>query len=282
MKYECHGHIAADGVSYARAMARHANGADEASLRASLAAVAARGVTYYRDGGDKLGVSEYAKKLAPEYGIEYRTPLFILHKKGFYGQLYGIAYGDMREYASIVRTLPARGADFVKITVSGMLDFAGDGGVLGDATERGELAELVNIAHGEGLRVMAHCNGAENIKNALRSGVDSLEHGFWADREAVDLLCETGAVWVPTCAAVSNLVGEGRYGDAALTAILNRHGDMLRYAAARGALIASGSDCGAYRVLQGVGTDDEYAALRRLDIDPQRGNEAVATRFVRG
>jgi len=79
---------------------------------------------------------------------------------------------------------------------------------------------------------------------------------------------------------VSNLVGEGRYGDATLTAILRHHGEMLRYAAERGALIASGSDCGAYRVLQGVGTDDEYAALRRLSIDPQRGNEAVAMRFL--
>ena len=34
------------------------------------------GIVFVRDGGDTLGVSERARRLAPEYGIDYRTPVF--------------------------------------------------------------------------------------------------------------------------------------------------------------------------------------------------------------
>ncbi len=48
-----------------------------------------------------------------------------------------------------------------------------------------------------------------------------------------------------------------------------------------GAKIASGSDCGAVNVLQGKGTDDEYAEIYRLGIDPKEGNSAVSDLFKR-
>lgn len=279
MIYECHGHIIADGVSYAGAMERHINGVDTRYVRDNLKTAAAQGVGFYRDGGDKYYVSQYAKSVAAEYGIDYRTPICIIHKNGYYGHMYGFGYGDLREYRALVADVKARGADFIKIAVSGMLDFASDGGVIGEALCPTELRELTRIAHGEGFRVMAHVNGEANIKNALDAGVDSVEHGFWADRECVELMRETGAVWVPTCVTVKNIIGAGRYDDAVLSAILRHHEQMLRYARDIGALVASGSDCGAFGVYQGTGTADECAELLSLGISPDAGNAAIAARF---
>jgi hypothetical protein len=106
-----------------------------------------------------------------------------------------------------------------------------------------------------------------------------VEHGFWADREAVNLMAELGIVWVPTIVAATNAIGSGRFNDAALQAIAAHHAAMLRYGDSVGVLLASGSDCGAYNVPHGAGTDDEYDALEKLGINPERGNAAIAERF---
>jgi hypothetical protein len=279
--YECHGHIIADGISYAGAMERHKNGVDESLVRDNLRTAAAWGVGFYRDGGDKYYASQFAKSVAAEYGIDYRTPICIIHKNGYYGHMYGFGYDNIREYRALVADVKKRGADFIKLAVSGMLDFAGDGGVIGPSVPTDELRELTNIAHGEGFRVMAHVNGAENIKNALLCGVDSVEHGFWADNECAAMLRDTGAVWVPTCVTVKNIIGCGRYDDTVLTSILRHHESALKYASGLGVLIASGSDCGAYRVYHGAGTDDECAELSSLGVSTDAGNAAIAERFRR-
>lgn len=46
-----------------------------------------QGIHFVRDGGDALGVSRRAKELAPEYGIDYRTPIFAIHKMVIMGKL---------------------------------------------------------------------------------------------------------------------------------------------------------------------------------------------------
>ncbi|MDR1064890.1 MAG: amidohydrolase family protein [Oscillospiraceae bacterium] len=277
----------ADGVSYAAAAARHAAHPDELSVRSALSALREHGVKFFRDGGDKFGVSLLAKKLAPEYGIDYRTPDFIIHRAGYYGELYGKAYGDMKQARELILAAKRRGADFIKIAVSGMLDFSTDGSVIGNAISRGETAELVRISSGEGLRVMAHCNGAENIKNALEAGISSLEHGFWIDREGADMLAETGIIWTPTLSPVANLLDPARaarqrsFSEKALRAVLSRHGEMLDYASAKGALIASGSDSGAHGVPHGLGASDELRLLTALGIDPSEANSRISEIFRR-
>jgi imidazolonepropionase-like amidohydrolase len=278
---ECHGHIIADGIDYKAAQARHRDAPDDDYIRATLKVLQENGIVYYRDGGDKLGVSARAKILAPEYGIEYRTPVAILHRRGYYGGLYGFAYENLREYARRVADVKRQGADFIKIAVSGMLDFAGDGSVMGEALPLSEIRELVHIASDEGFRVMAHVSGAENIKNALIAGVSSVEHGFWADNDALALLNETGAVFVPTCAPVENLIGSGRFPDATLRKILSQHYINVLEAARLGAAIACGSDCGALCVPQGKGTRDEQNILDSMGVDTTRGNEKIQSVFKR-
>ena len=65
-----------------------------------------------------------------------------------------------------------------------------------------ELAVMVQEAdfHGN-KKVMAHAQGYGGVKNALRAGVNSIEHGVYLDDEAIDLMLETGAFLVPTILA---------------------------------------------------------------------------------
>jgi hypothetical protein len=270
-----------DGMNYRAAAARHKNGVDEDAVRRALSLCAAHGVTFYRDGGDKLMVSAFAKKIAGEYGIDYRTPVFMIYKKGLYGEMFGNAFESAAEYRALVRTALRAGADFIKLAVSGIMDLRGDGAVTGSALSESELHEAIAAAHGEGLAVMAHVNGASAIKAALRAGADSIEHGYWPDGETTDTLIREGAVWVPTRAAVHNLAAAGTYDGTVLRAVLAAQEEQLRRAYADGALIASGSDCGALSVPQGAGTRDEYRLLAEMGIDPERGNAHIARVFRR-
>ncbi len=281
MKYECHGHIIADGENYAVSMERHQKGVDVLYVRNALKTIAGKGIGYYRDGGDKYMVSAYAKRIAGDYGIDYRTPLYITHKDGYYGAMYGRSYKTMREFLTLILEAKELGADFVKLTVSGMLDFAGSGEITGPVFSGEELKEAVKISNGEGFRVMAHVNGADNIKAALEAGVDSVEHGFWPDGSVIDYFLQTGAVWVPTCVTVANIIESGRYDRTVMQNIHDVQKAVLMEAYEQGVLIASGSDCGAWMVPQGKGTDDEIALLKAMGIDPERGNAAIRERFRR-
>jgi imidazolonepropionase-like amidohydrolase len=270
-----------DGAGLPAAAARHKNGVDTDVVRGALSLCASHGVTFYRDGGDRFMVSAFAKKIAPEYGIDYRTPVFMLHKKGLYGEMFGPGFESAAECRALIGKALAAGADFIKLAVTGIMNFHGDGSVEGPELSEGELREAVNAAHGEGMAVMAHVNGASAIKKALSAGADSIEHGYWPDDETADILIQTGAVWTPTRAAVYNLSASGGYDGAVLRPVLSAQAAVLRRACAGGALIASGSDCGALSVAQGVGTRDEYSLLGELGIDPARGNERIASVFRR-
>jgi imidazolonepropionase-like amidohydrolase len=60
---------------------------------------------------------------------------------------------------------------------------------------------IVETAHSLGRRVAAHAHGADGINAALEAGVDSIEHGSFADKESFRLFRKTGAYLVPTLIA---------------------------------------------------------------------------------
>jgi imidazolonepropionase-like amidohydrolase len=60
-----------------------------------------------------------------------------------------------------------------------------------------EMHAVVATAHNHGLKVTGHCRATEGIKNALRAGYDTLEHGTFLDEEALDLLLERDTPVVP-------------------------------------------------------------------------------------
>ncbi|WP_254543112.1 metal-dependent hydrolase family protein [Halomarina pelagica] len=100
------------------------------------------------------------------------------------------------------------GVDCIKIMATG--------GVLSekDAPDQSqytaaEIRAFAEEAHRVGIPVAAHAQGAPGMKNALRNGVDTIEHGFYVDDEAIDLLLETDATFVPTLAIMHRIVAEG-------------------------------------------------------------------------
>ena len=282
--YECHGHIFMDGHVFKEAMELHKNGVVREVIDGRLALLRDAGITYYRDGGDRLGAALYARSRAEEYGIEYRTCAFGTHKRHQYGGLVGYAFDTAADFRALVARAKEEKADFIKLMISGIMDFQTPGGLMGGGLENGEIAELIRIAHGEGFRVMAHVNGAERIKLALEAGLDSVEHGYFGDEDCLTYLAQTGAVWVPTLAATAGFAGREGFGCGVAEANVRMQGEMLRKAAAMGCLIAAGSDAGAFGVPPDTGIHMEHALLAAAGISAETvraGDAAIRERFKR-
>ena len=259
MLVDCHIHMVLDGLDWKAAIARHGQAVDESWIRRTLAHYQELGFTYLRDGGDRWGVGKRARELAGEYGITYRTPLAPLCKLGHYGGFIGEKYGNLREYAELVRKNRENGADFIKIMISGLMDFDHFGVLTEEGLEPAEIRELIHIAHEEGMAVMAHANGARTVEAAAQAGVDSIEHGAYLDEDALHAMAEAGTVWVPTLSAIGNLRGRGRFDETAVERILESAAENVSRFAALGGLLAPGSDAGAWAVPHGSLT--EYALL---------------------
>ena len=261
MYADCHIHMALDGVNWKAAIARHVEGPDEGWIREMLARYQSLGFFYLRDGGDRWGVGKRARDLAGEYGITYRTPLAPLYKAGHYGGIIGEQYENLKEFPDKVIKARESGADFIKIMISGLMDFDRFGVLTEPGLEPTEIRELIHIAHEEGMSVMAHANGADTVLAAAQAGVDSVEHGAYLNGEALHAMAEAGAVWVPTLSTIGNLRGKGRFQEEAVARILESVQKNVRAFAALGGLIALGTDAGAWAVPHGSLT--EYALLRK-------------------
>lgn len=279
MKVDCHIHMVLDAADWKAAIARHTKTPNESFVRRTLDDYRQKGYTYLRDGGDRWGVGLLAKELAGEYGIRYRTPLAPLCKRGHYGAFIGECYDDLREYARIVEKRRENGADFIKIMISGLMDFDRFGVLSEPGLPVSEIRELVHIAHEEGFPVMAHANGARTAEAAAQAGVDSIEHGAYLDRAALCAMREAGTVWTPTLSTVGNLLGKGRFDDGAVRAILDSTTENLRIFAAMGGTIACGSDAGAWAVPHGAQTEETWLCAA---VDAQtvaRGNKRIVQVF---
>ena len=262
MKADCHMHMLLDGFDWKASIARHKEMPHISTVRAALNIYQKQGYTYLRDGGDRWGVGAAARELAPEYGITYRTPLAPLCKKGHYGSFIGEVYENFREYAALVQKHRKDGADFIKIMISGLMDFDRAGVLTEEGLSPREIRELIHIAHEEGFAVMAHCNGARTMETAADAGVDSTEHGAYADGDALAAMAERKTVWVPTVSTVANLRGTGRFDEQAVAAIFENVAENIRQFAAMGGILAPGSDAGAWSVPHGA--DTEHTLLKSI------------------
>lgn len=259
---ECHEHLFMNGCDYRKAVEDHKGHPREFLVRQHLQEYQKRGITFVREGGDDYGVSSLARKLAPEYGIHYRTSLFAIHRRGRYGAIVGKGYDTLKEYADLVKQVKKLQGDFIKIMTTGIMDFQTDHTLTEETLPLMEVREMVHIAHEEGLAVMAHTNGAKGVLWAVEAGVDSVEHGNFQDKDSLEALAQSDTVWVPTCVTVKNLIGCGRFSDSVLESIYREFQKNLRYFYQKGGQAALGSDAGAYRVLHGQGLQDEYAAFQ--------------------
>ena len=87
------------------------------------------------------------------------------------------------------------GSDWVKVYASrGSFDSV-------DTTQTltfDELKAIVDAAHAAGRKVAIHSYGASGVKDAVRAGADSVEHGVDLDDETIAEMVKRGTVWVPT------------------------------------------------------------------------------------
>jgi imidazolonepropionase-like amidohydrolase len=96
-----------------------------------------------------------------------------------------------------VREHKRRGADLIKIMPSGGVLSIGDDPKAQLMTNE-EINAVIDTAHSLGMKVAAHAHGKAAIDNAIRLGVDSIEHGTYADAESFKLFIEHGTYLVPT------------------------------------------------------------------------------------
>ena len=239
MRADCHMHMVLDGYNWKSAIARHENAPEEAFIRDALARYRDLGYTYLRDGGDRWGVGAKARALAPEYGITYRTPLAPLCKAGHYGAFIGTAFENFEEFARLVVKTRENGGDFIKIMISGLMDFHNFGVLTEEGLPAAEIAQLIHIAKAEGMSVMVHANGADTVIAAAEAGVDSVEHGAYLDKNALEAMRDFGVVWVPTLSTVGNLLGKGRFPDDQVAKILDSALQNVADFAAMGGLLAA-------------------------------------------
>jgi len=146
-----------------------------------------------------------------------------------------------------VRKVLREAVDFVKIFTTGGV-VAPQGSPFIPEWTPAELAVIVEEASRCGAGVMAHAESNVGIKNALRAGVTSIEHGYVLDQEAIDLFLEKGVFLAPTL-HISKVLSERR-DTAGLSEVSKRKKERLvkeqegcfRRACQAGVKIALGTD----------------------------------------
>lgn len=100
------------------------------------------------------------------------------------------------------------------------------------------------------VKVMAHAQGAEGIKNAVKAGVHSIEHGIFMDDEAIELMLENGTYLVPTLLApvavleTAEQVGMPQTAVDKSKEVIEQHKASFQKAYQAGVKIAMGTDAG--------------------------------------
>jgi imidazolonepropionase-like amidohydrolase len=154
------------------------------------------------------------------------------------------------EVRRVARTLLRAGADVLKVCTTGGVLSPRDDPRHSQFTPE-ELDVVVTEAAMQGRPVMAHAQGAAGIKNAIRAGARSIEHGIYLDDEAIELMLGHGTWLVPTLIAPVNVIRAADAGvdlPAAVVAkareVVEAHRDSVRRAYAAGVRIAMGTDSG--------------------------------------
>lgn len=226
------------------------------------------GITTVRDaGGADLGVKQAVEQgyvVGPRMQISI-TALSITGGHGDGWMPSGFSFDLMPAYPGMpnslcdgveevrkkVREVLRAGAEVVKICSTG--------GVM-SPTDHPEFtqfspAELEVIvqeaAYRRGVKVMSHAQGVEGVKNAIRAGIHSIEHGIYLDQEAIDLMLEKQTFLVPTLLAPLSVleIAEAtgtmpEYSVRKARETIEIHSESIAKAYAAGVTIAMGTDAG--------------------------------------
>jgi imidazolonepropionase-like amidohydrolase len=161
----------------------------------------------------------------------------------------GEALTGPEEFRAGVRRRIEQGAHAIKYMASGGIAFDQfEQPDMPQMTEA-EMAAGVDVAHRRGIKVSAHAEALQTVKEALHAGVDSIEHAFVIDDEALALFQETGTYLTPTLVAPYVII---KRGDGLLPSWMvdkayqwvDQHFESFGKAARNGVNLALGTDAG--------------------------------------
>ncbi|MDA5193665.1 metal-dependent hydrolase family protein [Govanella unica] len=153
--------------------------------------------------------------------------------------------------ARAVREASKFGADVIKITATGGVT-SQQGRGLDLHFSPAELKSIVDTAHLLGLKVASHAHGPRGIEAASAAGVDTIEHGTFADDAGLKVMKKQGTYFVPTLLAFNGVkarLGKGIYTpvvEKKVRETLQKVGLTVKSAKAMGIPIAFGTDAGVF------------------------------------
>jgi len=138
---------------------------------------------------------------------------------------------------------------------AGVIKICSTGGVLSEKDSptqaqfvNEEIAAITTEAHRVGIKVMSHAQSPEGIQNAIRNGVDTIEHAIYLDDATIELLLQHQTIIVPTFAIVNAIVTKGKeagvpdYGLRKAEQAYKAHLESIKKAYQAGVKIAMGTD----------------------------------------
>jgi imidazolonepropionase-like amidohydrolase len=249
----CHVHLANDGSPDLFGQADR-DAVTIAALRGynNLQLTLQAGITSVRDCGAASGIAIDLARAVEDgmvAGPRIRAAGRVITMTGGHGYFIGREADGPAGVRQATRAELKEGAHFIKAMATG--------GVLTPgvvptqtALQPDELVEVARESHNAGKRAACHAIGNEGIKNATRAGIDSIEHGFYLDDEALQLALDHGTTLVPTLIAVNQIVnngGTGRIPDWVVEKAESEsghHRESFAAAVKSGMRIAAGTDAG--------------------------------------
>ncbi|MBJ7441899.1 MAG: amidohydrolase family protein [Sphingopyxis sp.] len=183
------------------------------------------------------------------------------------------------ECAEKVRKASRAGADIIKITATGGVLSQQSRGLEGHFTSP-ELQSIADTAHSLGLKVMAHAHGARGIEAAAAAGIDTIDHGTFADDAALKVMKAKGTYLVPTLMAFEGIrerLGKGIYTatvEEKVRMTLGSVGKAVTRAKALGVPVAFGTDAG---VFEHGRNGSEFALLVKAGLTPREALASATT-----
>jgi imidazolonepropionase-like amidohydrolase len=249
---DSHVHLMMDGRPDVASATSESSYLSSYRAAANLADALAAGVTTVRDLGARETLALDAGRAVAEGVVDGPRVLAAgqnVIMTGGHGHWFGREADGPDEVRKAAREQLKRGADVVKCMATG--------GVLTEGAVTGapeltpaELESLVDAADTKGVPTAAHAHGAEGIKNAVRAGITSVEHGTFMDREAAELMADHGTYWVPTASALHGIVDHGTEAGIPEDAVAkaeeaaDHFDDAFDHALDAGVTVAMGTDAG--------------------------------------
>jgi len=167
---------------------------------------------------------------------------------GGHGNQWGRVADGVDEVIKAVREQVHAGSDLIKIMATGGVMTPGVNPEDAHYSAR-EMAAGIGEAKRFHKRTASHAQGAEGILNAVRGGIDSIEHAIFMNERCVQEMLERGTWVVPTCAALTNIIahkdrGIPDYAVEKTLRVMEHHRRSIKMYYEAGGKIAMGTDAG--------------------------------------